>query len=97
MAVTADGGRSIETVANADYYAVLGVDRDADRDAVEVAAQQAVERWRQRTAAGSDIRRHDAELRLGLVRAAATTLLDDARKQAYDVLLFGGFKHAPSA
>ncbi|WP_250281894.1 DnaJ domain-containing protein [Frankia sp. CiP1_Cm_nod2] len=75
-----------------DYYAVLGVARDADSKAIEAAVKKSMREWRKRTEAADLGVRQEAEIKVKQIEEARTTLLDEARRAAYDRALAGGVK-----
>ena len=73
------------------YYTVLGVARDADAAAIELAYQQQRERYRtERVAALDDEIGQVARDRSAALDHAYATLADPARRAAYDQRLRGG-------
>lgn len=80
-----------------DYYAVLGVARNADGEAIEAAVKKAMREWRKRTEASDLSVRQEAELKIKQIEEARATLLDAARRARYDQDLSGGVKQATPA
>lgn len=76
-----------------DYYAVLGVARDADTEVVEAAVKKAMREWRKRTEAPDLGVRQEAEVKVKQIEEARTILLG-AKRAAYDRDLAGGVKQA---
>lgn len=75
-----------------DYYAVLGVSRDADGEAIETAVKKAMREWRKRTEAADLSVRQEAEVKVKQIETARTTLLDANARATYDGELAGGVK-----
>jgi len=75
-----------------DYYALLGIARNADAEAIEVAVRKAMREWRKRTAASDQSVRHEAEVKVSQIERARTTLLDSAKRARYDRELEAGVK-----
>lgn len=75
-----------------DYYALLGVPRNADSAAVEAAVKKAMREWRKRTEAADLSVRQEAELKVKQIEDARTTLLDPSKRAAYDQDLAHGVK-----
>ncbi len=67
-----------------DYYALLGVDPDADRAVLEKRIKEEQRKWRPRTALPELGRRQEAEQRMALLAEARGVLLDDGKRAAYD-------------
>lgn len=82
-----------------DYYAVLGVARDANTEAIEAAVKKAMREWRKRTEAADLSVRQEAEVKVEQIETARTTLLEVSTRAAYDSELAGGVKEsaAPAA
>ena len=80
-----------------DYYAVLGVARSAEADAIETAVKKTMREWRKRTEAGDLSVRQEAEVKVKQIEDARSTLLDSAKRAKYDQDLADGVKEqAPS-
>lgn len=77
-----------------DYYAVLGVPRNADHEALEAAVKKAMREWRKRTEAPDLGVRQEAEVKVKQIEEARTILLHDAKRAKYDQELAGGVKQA---
>ena len=84
-----------------DYYAFLGVARDADSEAIEGAVKKHMREWRKRTEASDLSVRQEAEVKVKLIEDARQTLLDGSRRAKYDQDLASGVaesaKPAPAA
>ena len=63
-----------------DYYAVIGVDRKADKAAIEAAVKKSMREWRKRTEAADLSVRQEAEVKVKLIEGARTTLLDPGKR-----------------
>lgn len=75
---------------DADYYALLGVARNADTAAIEAAIKKAMREWRKRTEAADLSVRQEAELKVKQIEGARASLVDPVRRAAYDKALAGG-------
>lgn len=80
-----------------DYYALLKVSRDADKDAVEAAVKKSMREWRKRTEAADLSVRQEAELKVKQIEEARVTLLNQAKRAAYDRDLAAGVKEPVQA
>ena len=73
-----------------DYYAILGIGRTAQKEAVEAAVKKSMREWRKRTEAADLSVRQEAELKVKWIEEARATLLDESKRRAYDADLAGG-------
>lgn len=80
-----------------DYYAVLGVARNVDAEAIEAAVKRAMREWRKRTEAADLSVRQEAELKVKQIESARTTLTDGGRRASYDNELAGGVKEVAAS
>ncbi|MFL5661865.1 MAG: DnaJ domain-containing protein [Ktedonobacteraceae bacterium] len=72
-------------IAPVDYYAILGIPRNASAADVRAAYKREVRIWRKRAAASSeDSIRDEAVRRLALLAEALSTLSDAQRRAAYN-------------
>lgn len=78
-----------------DYYAFLGVARDAKAEAIEAAVKKLMREWRKRTEAADLSVRQEAENKVKQIEQARTTLSDAGKRAAYDRALAGGVREAP--
>ncbi|HEX6076019.1 MAG TPA: tetratricopeptide repeat protein [Micromonosporaceae bacterium] len=67
-----------------DYYALLGVERDADKNAIEAKIRQLQRTWIKRTGLPDLEKRQEAERKVRQLGEARGVLLDNAARQAYD-------------
>ncbi|SEQ08495.1 J domain-containing protein [Microlunatus flavus] len=77
-----------------DYYAVLGVARNADAEAIGSAVKKAMREWRKRTEAADLGSRQEAEVKVKQIDQARSVLLNPGKRAAYDQQLSGGVKQA---
>lgn len=73
-----------------DYYAVLGIARNANDQAIEAAVKKSMREWRKRTEAADLSVRQEAEVKVKQIDQARTILLDGPKRAAYDRDLAGG-------
>src|SRR2546421_4046792 len=72
-------------IAPVDYYAILGIPRNASAENVRAAYKREVRIWRKRAAASSqDSVRNEAVRRLALLADAFSTLSDAQRRATYN-------------
>lgn len=70
-----------------DYFAALGLARDATVDQIDAKIRQELRTWQKRTTNPDLARRQEAERRLRLLAEARETLLDDQRRAEYLAML----------
>jgi tetratricopeptide (TPR) repeat protein len=87
----------METTELVDYYAILGVPRTADADAIKNAVRAERRVWVKRQQAPKLERRQEAELRVRQLADAEKTLLDPASRRAYDAKLDAYVAPTPTA
>lgn len=67
-----------------DFYALLEVDRAADRDAIDKAVRKSTSKWRKMTESSDLSMRQEAERRMENITEAKRVLLDPDQRGAYD-------------
>jgi tetratricopeptide (TPR) repeat protein len=67
-----------------DFYAVVGIDRNASRDEIDRKIREQLRIWQRRTTNADLSRRQEAERRVQLLGEARTTLLDAEKRRRYD-------------
>jgi hypothetical protein len=70
-----------------DYYALVGIDRSASREAIDRAIRKQLRLWQRRAASVDLVGRHEAERMVWRLGEARMVLLDDQQRVRYDARL----------